>query len=76
MPQTGDRGSGCPFELHGRQDGGAGTEVIRIQGYGNYTDEHSIIPDRIEAGTYMIAVAAAGGEWFWRTLWLNISGRL
>ena len=27
-----------------------------------YGTEHSIIPDRIEAGTYMMAVAAAGGE--------------
>jgi UDP-N-acetylglucosamine 1-carboxyvinyltransferase len=42
---------------------GAGTEVIRIQGVRElHGAEHSIIPDRIEAGTYMIAVAAAGGE--------------
>ena len=42
---------------------GAGTDVIKIRGVerlkgGNY----SIIPDQIEAGTYMAAVAAAGGE--------------
>ena len=42
---------------------GAGTDVIKIRGVealkgGSY----SIIPDQIEAGTYMAAVAAAGGE--------------
>ena len=42
---------------------GAGTDVIKIRGVealkgGTY----SIIPDQIEAGTYMAAVAAAGGE--------------
>ena len=42
---------------------GAGTDVIKIRGVdrlrgGTYT----IIPDQIEAGTYMTAVAAAGGE--------------
>lgn len=42
---------------------GAGTDVIKIEGVprlkaGRYT----IIPDRIEAGTYMIAAAISGGE--------------
>ena len=42
---------------------GAGTNVIKIRGVerlkgGNYT----IIPDQIEAGTYMAAVAGAGGR--------------
>ena len=42
---------------------GAGTDVIKVRGVkklegGTYT----IIPDQIEAGTYMAAVAAAGGE--------------
>lgn len=42
---------------------GAGTETIRIEG----TDElrgakHTIIPDRIEAGTFMIAAAITGGN--------------
>lgn len=42
---------------------GAGTEVIRIQGVKRLQGaEHPIIPDRIEAGTYMIAVAATGGD--------------
>ena len=42
---------------------GAGTNVIKIRGVkslrgGTYT----VIPDQIEAGTYMAAVAAAGGD--------------
>lgn len=43
---------------------GAGTDVIRIKGVrelkGNAV--HSIIPDQIEAGTYMIAAAATKGD--------------
>lgn len=42
---------------------GAGTDVIRITGVdelGGAT--HSVIPDRIEAGTYMIAAAATQGD--------------
>ena len=42
---------------------GAGTSVIRVYGAGKLTGGfYSIIPDQIEAGTYMCAVAAAGGE--------------
>lgn len=42
---------------------GAGTNVIKVRGVdrlrgGNY----SLIPDQIEAGTYMAAVAGAGGD--------------
>ncbi|MCJ7840555.1 UDP-N-acetylglucosamine 1-carboxyvinyltransferase [Lederbergia sp. NSJ-179] len=40
---------------------GAGTDVIRIDGVENLSGcRHTIIPDRIEAGTYMILAAAAG----------------
>jgi len=42
---------------------GAGTDVIRIRGVerlGGGT--YAIIPDQIEAGTFMIAAAAAGGD--------------
>ena len=47
----------------GAKVSGAGTDVIKIRGVkalhgGSYT----IIPDQIEAGTYMAAVAAAGGN--------------
>jgi len=42
---------------------GAGTNVIKIRGvdelHGGF---YSIIPDQIEAGTYLAAVAAVGGE--------------
>lgn len=40
---------------------GAGTNVIRIDGVDSLKGcRHSIIPDRIEAGTYMILAAAMG----------------
>ncbi len=42
---------------------GAGTGTIRIQGAQDRgSSAHSIIPDRIEAGTFMIAAAATGGN--------------
>jgi UDP-N-acetylglucosamine 1-carboxyvinyltransferase len=42
---------------------GAGTDVIKIRGVDRLVGgSYSIIPDQIEAGTYMAAVAAAGGE--------------
>ncbi len=43
---------------------GAGTDVIKIKGVSNLTGgvSHSIIPDQIEAGTFMIAAAATKGD--------------
>lgn len=42
---------------------GAGTDVIRITGVESlHGGEYMIIPDQIEAGTYMIAAAACGGH--------------
>ena len=42
---------------------GAGTDVIRIVGVKKlHKTTYSIIPDQIEAGTFMFAVAAAGGD--------------
>ncbi|HTG70652.1 MAG TPA: UDP-N-acetylglucosamine 1-carboxyvinyltransferase [Candidatus Udaeobacter sp.] len=42
---------------------GAGTETIRIEGVDRlHGCRHSIIPDRIQAGTYMIAAAATRGD--------------
>ena len=42
---------------------GAGTDVIKIRGVSELVGGfYSIIPDQIEAGTYMAAVAAAGGS--------------
>lgn len=42
---------------------GAGTDVIRIEGVDYLSGcRHTIIPDRIETGTYMIAAAATKGR--------------
>ncbi|NGP44714.1 UDP-N-acetylglucosamine 1-carboxyvinyltransferase [Bacillaceae bacterium SIJ1] len=42
---------------------GAGTDVIRIEGVERLEGcHHTIIPDRIEAGTYIIMAASAGEE--------------
>ena len=42
---------------------GAGTDVIKITGVSElHGAEYMIIPDQIEAGTYMIAAAMAGGD--------------
>ncbi len=42
---------------------GAGTDVIKIRGVKHLGGTvYSIIPDQIEAGTYMAAVAGAGGD--------------
>ena len=42
---------------------GAGTDVIKIRGVERmHGCDYSVIPDQIEAGTYMAAVAACGGD--------------
>ncbi len=42
---------------------GAGTDVIKIHGVEHlHGTTYSIIPDQIEAGTYMVAAAATGGD--------------
>ena len=42
---------------------GAGTHRIRVQGATAWRDaENTIMPDRIEAGTYLIAAAMTGGQ--------------
>ncbi len=42
---------------------GAGTDVIKVEGAQKLTaGRYAIIPDRIEAGTYMISAAITGGE--------------
>lgn len=44
---------------------GAGTDVIRIEGVDFlHGTEYTVIPDRIEAGTYLVAGAITGGEVF------------
>lgn len=42
---------------------GAGTDIIRIKGVQKlHGSTYSIIPDQIEAGTFMLAAAATGGD--------------
>jgi UDP-N-acetylglucosamine 1-carboxyvinyltransferase len=44
---------------------GAGTDTIRIEGVAGLNNrfiDYTVIPDRIEAGTFMIATAVTGGE--------------
>jgi UDP-N-acetylglucosamine 1-carboxyvinyltransferase len=42
---------------------GAGTDVVRIVGVASLAGaQHRVMPDRIETGTYLAAVAAAGGK--------------
>ena len=47
----------------GARVSGAGTHQVTVDGVDGLTGvEHSIIPDRIEAGTYALAAAITGGE--------------
>ena len=47
----------------GAQITGEGTSTIQIEGVGNLSPvEHTVIPDRIEAATYMAALGMAGGQ--------------
>ena len=47
----------------GARISGAGTDVIKVRGVKTLRGgSYSIIPDQIEAGTYMAAVSAAGGS--------------
>jgi UDP-N-acetylglucosamine 1-carboxyvinyltransferase len=49
-------------EMGGRIDG-VGTPTIEIEGTGDFHPvRHSVIPDRIEAGTFAIAACATGGQ--------------
>lgn len=42
---------------------GAGTDMIRIEGVERLSpSQYAIIPDQIEAGTYMVAAAITGGD--------------
>jgi len=48
---------------------GVGTDIIKIEGVDEmHGVEHRIIPDRIEAGTYMIASAITGGDVYVRNV--------
>ena len=42
---------------------GAGTDTIRVQGVPRlHGAHHTVIPDRIETGTYAMAAAITGGD--------------
>ena len=42
---------------------GAGTSIIHIEGVKEFhSTSHTVIPDRIEAGSYLLIVAATGGD--------------
>jgi UDP-N-acetylglucosamine 1-carboxyvinyltransferase len=52
----------------GAEISGAGTSTIRVRGVAKlHGARHRIIPDRIEAGTFIIAAALTGGD-------LNVAG--
>ncbi len=47
----------------GAKISGAGTDIIRVRGVSRlYGGSYAIIPDQIEAGTYLAAAAATGGD--------------
>jgi UDP-N-acetylglucosamine 1-carboxyvinyltransferase len=51
------------LEKMGAQIEGAGTATVRVQGAKKLRGaRHAVLPDRIETGTYAIAVAMAGGD--------------
>lgn len=51
------------LNIMGAKIRGAGTNVIKIMGVPKLVGHnYTIIPDRIEAGTYMVAVAMTGGD--------------
>ena len=51
------------LNLMGANIKGAGTDVIKIEGVSDlHGCDYSIIPDQIEAGTYMVAAAATQGD--------------
>lgn len=59
-PEISDLGE-CLIKM-GAKISGLGTDTIRIEGVSHLSGaQHSIIPDRIEAGTYIIAAGMTGG---------------
>ena len=61
----------------GAKISGAGSETIKIEGVPTLGGgDHAVMFDRIEAGTYMTAVAATGGELLLKGLDINIISSL
>jgi len=51
------------LNLMGARVTGGGTDTIKVRGVDSfYGVEHTVIPDRIEAGTHMVAAAVTGGD--------------
>jgi UDP-N-acetylglucosamine 1-carboxyvinyltransferase len=60
-PEVGDVAN-CLVKM-GAQIEGIGTSILRIQGRDRLEGTvHSVLPDRIETGTFAMAVAATGGD--------------
>ncbi len=60
-PEIGDVAN-CLVKM-GAKIEGIGTKTLHIQGVTNLEGTvHSVLPDRIETGTFLMAVAATGGE--------------
>jgi len=54
---------GCALNAMGARISGLGTPVITIDGVDTLAGaDHAVIPDRIEAGTFMVAAAATRGD--------------
>ena len=54
---------------------GEGTDIIRVEGVNQlHAASHRVIPDRIEAGTFICAIAACGGSVFVRNFDKEIMG--
>src|SRR5262249_50664101 len=60
-PEIGDVAE-CLIKMGAKIDG-VGSTTLRVQGTSRLEGAvHTVLPDRIETGTYAFAVAAAGGE--------------
>ena len=60
-PEISDLGE-CLIKM-GANSSGLGTSTITLEGVDSlHSAQHSVVPDRIETGTYMMAVAMTGGE--------------
>ncbi len=52
---------------------GAGSDIITIEGVPSlHGAEHTVMPDRIETGTFLVAATAAGGEIYLRNTHSNL----
>lgn len=53
----------CFLNRMGARVSGAGTDVVRVEGVRTLGGaDHRVIPDRIEAGTFLVAAAITGGD--------------